>query len=108
GTRVNADWRSRTEVLLDPLSGVPSDEDLFFSDLFTMDVRLFADLGRRRGLVRKYPFLNGVRASFVVSNVFNERQQVVNGAGETPTAFQPDLLDPDGRVIGIEIRKIFL
>ncbi|MEL6365040.1 MAG: hypothetical protein AAFR11_09395, partial [Pseudomonadota bacterium] len=44
GTRVNADWRSRTEVLLDPLSGVPSDEDLFFSDLFTMDVRLFADL----------------------------------------------------------------
>jgi hypothetical protein len=39
--------------------------------------------------------------------VLDARQRVTDATGAVPLSYQPDLLDPLGRVIGIEFRKQF-
>jgi hypothetical protein len=63
GARLSLNWQSDTRVLTDPSGATISPDDLFFSDLATIDLRLFADLGQRRDLVRRMPFLRGTRIS---------------------------------------------
>ena len=40
--------------------------------------------------------------------MFDAKPKVRNAAGDVPLTYQPDLLDPLGRTIGITIRKLFL
>jgi iron complex outermembrane recepter protein len=88
-------------------SGLPGSTDLFFDDIFKLDLRLFADLGRRERLVEAVPFLEGTRVSFSLDNVFDARQRVTDASGSVPLRYQPFLMDPIGRRFEIEFRKIF-
>jgi len=43
-----------------------------------------------------------------VTNIFNAKVKVRDANGATPLSYQPDYLDPQGRVIRISLRKLFL
>lgn len=81
--------------------------DLFFSDIATINLGLFADLGQRPALARRFPWLEGTQVQFSVNNVFDARPRVRDETGATPLSYQPDYLDPLGRSIRIGIRKLF-
>jgi hypothetical protein len=100
GVRMGATWRSATTVD----SGADA---LHFSDLATVNLRLFANLGMQRKLAAKMPFLRGARISIGIDNVFNQRQRVTDSSGATPLGFQPAYLDPLGRTVSIRFRKLF-
>lgn len=84
---------------------LPGASDLFFGDLATFDVRLFADLG---AVFRKEDgWMKGLRLSLMVDNVFDARRKVVDENGVTPEAYEKYRIDPTGRYLGIEVRKAF-
>jgi len=101
GARLQGNWRSGTEV--DSSSG-----DLEFSPYFDLDLRLFANLGENLDLVSKHPFVRGASVRFDINNIFNNRPKVRDEAGLTPLSYQPDLLEPIGRTVGITFRKLFI
>ncbi|MBC7159579.1 MAG: TonB-dependent receptor, partial [Porphyrobacter sp.] len=88
-------------------SGLPGSTDLAFGDFVTFDIRLFADLNQRERLVEAVPLLEGVRVSFSIDNIFDARQRVTDGSGAVPLRYQPFLVDPVGRLVEIELRKLF-
>lgn len=100
GAFMNANWRESTRI--DGGTG----PDLRFSDLTTVNLNLFIDLGQQTKWVEQYPWLKGSRLNLGVQNLFNERIQVTSSDGETPLNYQPDYLDPQGRSIGLTFRKI--
>ena len=86
-------------------SGLPGSTDLFFNDLARLDLRLFADLGEIMN--KKDGYLKGLRVSLVADNVFGGIQRVTDQDGNVPLSYQPALVDPKGRYLGIDIRKLF-
>ena len=84
---------------------LPGSSDLFFGDLATFDVRLFADLGEV--FKREDGWMKGLRLSLVADNVFDARRKVVDENGVTPEAYEKYRIDPTGRYLGIDIRKAF-
>lgn len=104
GLRLSGDWQSATRVFSDQGGTANA---LRFSDLATVSVRAFADLGRQPALLFKHPWLRGVRVSVDVDNIFDTRQRVTDSTGATPLAFSPGYLDPIGRTVRIELRKQF-
>ncbi|MGI8944278.1 MAG: hypothetical protein ACR2FJ_08645 [Qipengyuania sp.] len=86
-------------------SGLPGSSDLFFGDLATFDLRLFADLGEV--LEKDSGVLDDLRVSLRADNIFDARRRVTDANGDVPLAFQPFRLDPIGRYLGIELRKLF-
>ena len=108
GARLEARWRAETFVRGDvtPLPGATG--DLFFSDLTTVNLRLFADLGQPETLVRERPWLRGARVSLALNNLFDGRIDVRDSGGVVPVRYQPDLLDPVGRSVRLSVRKLFL
>lgn len=107
GARLALNWQSGTMVRVDPSAG-QSPDDLFFSSLATVNLRLSADLGQQPSRMLSQPWARGVRLSIGVDNLFDSRLRVQNRAGLEPLAYQPDLLDPVGRRIEVSVRKIFL
>ncbi len=107
GGRLSMDWRSATTVRTDPASGALNDGDLRFGSLATMNLRLFVDLGQQRSLVRAVSFLRGSRVSLNIDNLANARLQVRNRLGDVPLGYQPDQLDPLGRTVALQFRKVF-
>jgi outer membrane receptor protein involved in Fe transport len=109
---VEARWQSGTLLRSDAGlgGGVPAARpgDLAFSDISTVNLRLFADLGGRRELARRHPWLRGARVSLAVNNVFDTRLEVRDEAGLTPLSYQGDYLDPLGRSVRLSVRKLFL
>lgn len=102
GARLSANWRSRTRV------NSATGDQLRFSPLATLDLRLFANLGQRADLVARHPWLRGSSLRFEARNLFDSKPQVRNLLGVVPFGYQPDLLDPLGRTISISVRKLFL
>ncbi|WAT18845.1 TonB-dependent receptor plug domain-containing protein [Aurantiacibacter sp. MUD11] len=88
-------------------SSQPGSTDLYFDDIVTFNLRAFADLGRRQGLVEQVPFFENTRIGIGIDNLFDARQRVTDSNGDTPQRYQPLLLDPVGRSFEIEIRKLF-
>jgi outer membrane receptor protein involved in Fe transport len=88
------------------VSGV-NGSDLTFSDQTRVNLRLFADLGAQRDLVREFRFLRGARVSLIIDNLFDSRVDVRDASGETPLNYQPFLVDPLGRTVRISLRKLF-
>jgi iron complex outermembrane receptor protein len=107
GARVTANWQSGTEVFGAPPATGGTSGDLNFGSFSTINLRLFADLGARRELARKHPFLRGMRVSLEIDNLFDSRLDVRDASGLTPLGYQPDLLDPLGRAVRISVRKLF-
>jgi len=100
GAFLNANWREGTRV--DGGTG----PDLTFSDLATVNLNVFIDLGSQAGWVAKYPWLKGSRLNFGVQNMFDARLDVSSSAGDVPLNYQPDYLDPQGRTVSLTFRKI--
>jgi hypothetical protein len=107
GAELNADWKSGTTVKGGLPLALGGAGDLDFSGLVKVNARLFADLSQRKTLVERAPFLNGARVSLSVSNLFDQRIKVRDAAGATPLNFQPAYIDPLGRTVRIEFRKLF-
>jgi hypothetical protein len=108
GARLAANWQSATTVEGNPgTGGGDGSSDLRFSDLATVNLRLFSDLGQQPSLVRKHPWLRGTRVSLAVDNLFNSRMEVRDASGVTPLSYQPAYLDPLGRSVRISLRKMF-
>lgn len=107
GARLALNWQSGTEVRADP-AGQAGPQDLRFSSLATLNLRLFVDVGQQWGFVRANPWARGLRLSLGVDNLANSRLRVRDGTGATPANYQPDLLDPIGRRAELSLRKIFL
>ena len=103
GVRLSTDWRSATRVDSGAESG-----DLRFSSYAKVDLRLFANLGERFDLVSQHPWLRGTSVRFDVDNIFNARPKVRDANGDTPFNYQPGLLEPTGRTVGITLRKLFV
>jgi len=103
GARLTANWKSGTHVD-GGVGGATTALD--FSSLATVNLRLFADLGVRRELVQAHPLLRGVRLSLAVNNLFDAETKVRDANGVTPLTYQPDYLDPRGRVVQFTVRKL--
>jgi hypothetical protein len=88
-------------------SGLPGSTDLFFDDIATFDVRLFVDFNQQASLLRAAPLLKNARLTLSIDNVLDARQRVTDSNGDVPLRYQPFLIDPVGRSIGIELRKMF-
>ncbi|PNU04979.1 TonB-dependent receptor domain-containing protein [Novosphingobium guangzhouense] len=104
GLRLKAEWNAPARV---DGSGAPGSQDLRFGSTFDVSLRLFADLGRNEALVAKMPFLKGARLSLVADNMLDSRQKVTDQNGVTPIAYQRAYREPQGRVLGIDFRKMF-
>jgi hypothetical protein len=104
GFRLSGNYHSGTQVN----GGTPgAPETLNFSGLGTADIRLFADLGQRLDLLKKHPWVRGVRISLAFTNILDSKQRVTDANGQTPISYQPDYLDPMGRAVRLSIRKLF-
>ena len=86
-------------------NGLSGSSDLFYGDLATFDVRLFANLGEV--LKSEEGWLKDLRVSLRADNIFDARRRVEDESGIVPLAFQPFRIDPTGRYLGIELRKLF-
>ncbi|GGE20029.1 TonB-dependent receptor [Polymorphobacter glacialis] len=107
GARLSVNWQSATSVLRDPTGATTSPDDLFFSSLATVNLRLFADLGQRRSLVAKAPFFRGSRISLGIDNIADARLNVRDREGVVPINYQRDIIDPLGRTVTLSFRKLF-
>ncbi len=101
GTFLNANWRQGTEV-----DGGVGGSTLNFSDRTTVNLTMFVDLNQRTSWVARYPILRGSRVSLGVENLFDSRTEVTSSTGDVPLNYQPDFLDPEGRVFRISLRKV--
>eukprot|EP00903_Cladosiphon_okamuranus_P002646 g2644.t1 len=101
GAFVRANWQSETEFE-DGANGV-----LKFDDLATVNLRMQYNFGNNPRLLLKYPVLDSTRVSIGIDNLFNEKQSVTDADGLVPITYQPDLLDPQGRVVTLRFRKLF-
>ena len=104
GLRLNGTYAAPTHVRG---SGIPGSSDLRFGALTKINARLFVDLGQQKILTEAVPFFKGARLSILAVNVLDSRQKVTDQTGAVPLAYQPDYLDPQGRVFGVEFRKLF-
>lgn len=86
-------------------SGMPGSTDLYFGDLLKLDLRVFADLGRL--FKQEQGMLKNFRISLRADNVFDAHRRVTDSDGNVPLSYQPDLIDPNGRYLGFDLRKMF-
>lgn len=102
GIRVSGQYIGPTSITGNGLAG---SNDLFFGDLATIDLRIFADIGEITKA--EAGFLKGFRISLRADNVFDGRRRVTDGNGQVPIQFQPFRIDPAGRYFGVDLRKLF-
>ena len=80
---------------------------LAFAPIATLNLRMFADLGRMPAVVKAVPLFENSRLSVRVDNLFNAQQRVTDASGIVPLSYQPGFLDPKGRFFEVEFRKQF-
>lgn len=100
GAFMFANWRDGTRV--DGGTG----PDINFSDQATVSLNVFMDLNQRTSWVEKFPWLKGARINLGVQNLFDTRLEATSSAGDVPLNYQPDYMDPQGRVVSLTFRKI--
>lgn len=77
---------------------------LTFEPLTTLNLRAFVE-GQR--IAPSSPMLRRARLGLDIGNLANRREQVRDGAGATPLAFQPVFRDAVGRTIEVDLRVTF-
>ncbi len=102
GMRLSAQYTGSTRL---DGSGLPGSSDLFFDDLATFDIRVFSNIDELTGSTSKA--LKNVRVSFRMDNIFDAQRVVRDENGATPINYQPFVIDPVGRFVGMDIRKLF-
>jgi uncharacterized membrane protein YgcG len=86
-------------------SGLPGSNDLFFDDIATFNLRVFANMGEITG--KNDGVFKDFRVSLVADNVFDAQRKVRDANGDTPINYQPFVIDPLGLYLGIDLRKLF-
>lgn len=99
GTFFNGTWTGPSQLI--------GATNLRFGSVTRMNINFFAALGQQQALVKKAPFFKGSQVALRFENLFDSRQRVTNAAGAVPIGYQPDLIDPRGRMVEIEFRKMF-
>jgi hypothetical protein len=86
-------------------TGTAANPDLLtFHSITTVDVKAFVGLGQ---LLPHAKVLRETRLSLNIDNMLNKRQKVEDLSRGVPQAYQPVRLDPIGRTVMLEIRKVF-
>lgn len=102
GFRVRGEHQTATRV-----NGGLTSSDLRFSDLTTLNLRMFINLDDRGNLTEKFKVLKGSRIAFRVDNVFDDIQDVRDSDGLVPLSYQQGFVDPIGRYVEVSFRKRF-
>jgi hypothetical protein len=87
------------------LEGAVGTSDLFFDDIVTFNLRIFANMGEVTG--KNEGLLKDFRVSLVADNLFDAQRRVRDGAGNTPVNYNPFVIDPLGLYLGLDLRKLF-
>ena len=87
------------------LDGAVGTSDLFFDDIVTFNLRIFANMGEITG--KNEGLLKDFRVSLVADNLFDAQRRVRDGNGITPINYQPFVIDPLGLYLGVDLRKLF-
>ncbi|MGN3975084.1 TonB-dependent receptor plug domain-containing protein [Tsuneonella sp. SYSU-LHT278] len=106
GTRLSGRYAGPTTVRG---SGLPGSGDLRFGALATFDLRVFVNLEQQEWLTGTDGpgAWKGMRLGLRVNNLFDAQQRVTDENGAVPLRYQPGLVDPVGRYVEIELRKLF-
>jgi hypothetical protein len=86
-------------------SGLAGSTDLFFDDIVTFNLRVFANMGEVTG--KNEGLWKDFRISLVADNLFDAQRRVRDSNGGTPIAYQPFVIDPLGLYLGLDLRKLF-
>jgi len=78
--------------------------DLHFAPIFKLNMSAFISLHH---FLKTAQWTRKVQVKLSVSNITDGHQQVRDGNGRVPNRFQPDYLDPAGRVVNLTLRKLF-
>ena len=75
----------------------------------TFDLRMFVNLEQQKWLTGEGEpgFWKGTRFGLSVRNLLDAQQRVTDDTGTVPLRYQPALVDPVGRFVEIEFRKMF-
>ena len=104
GTFIQGSWNAPTTV---KAAGLPGTSDLRFGSVTSVNMFLFFDFSQRPKLIKQMPILKGARLSLRIENLLGSRQRVTDSSGAVPLSYQADYLDPRGRVITLQLRKLF-
>jgi iron complex outermembrane receptor protein len=104
GAFFNGTWTGPSRIFG---NGLPGTSDLRFGSVTQFNINFFAALGQQAKLVKKAPFFKGTQISLRFENLFDSRQKVTDGTGVVPLSYQADLIDPRGRLVELEFRKMF-
>jgi iron complex outermembrane receptor protein len=104
GGRLTANYASATRVRG---SGLAGSSDLRFGSLATLDLGLFVDLGEPGRMGKDPGIFKNMRLFLKFDNLLDTRQKVRDQNGLVPLRYQPGLVDPVGRLVSIQLRKIF-
>ena len=97
GTFFNGSWSAPTHLR-------SAGNDLRFGSVTKFNINLFADLSQQ---FKQSKLAKGARLSLRFENLFDSRQKVTDASGAVPLSYQPDYMDPRGRVVELELRKMF-
>lgn len=100
GGQLSANWQSSTRI-----DGI--NDQLRFADYGTLNLSAFVNLADRFGGPSAPDWLKGLRLNASVINVLNDRPRVRGNTGLTPVNYQGAYLNPLGRVIRLNLRKLF-
>jgi hypothetical protein len=101
GVRLISQWRSASYLNIASGNGA---NFLRFSPTTNLSLRAFTE---GRNLFPRADWLKGTRISLTIQNLTNERQRVRDATGLAPLRYQPGYLDPIGRTVELELRKVF-
>ena len=99
GLQSNLNWKSASRI---GGGTAAAPNEIVFSPFLRVDVSAFTELG---SLYPGNTLLKGMRLSLNIDNLLDSMQRVRDQAGGTPLRYQPYLLNPVGRVIGLSFRK---
>lgn len=100
GFRLSGIYTGETRI-----DGAAGTSDLFFDDIVTFNLRVFANMGEVTG--KNEGLLKDLRVSLVADNLFDAQRKVRDSNGVTPVNYNPFVIDPLGLYLGIDLRKLF-
>jgi iron complex outermembrane receptor protein len=103
GFRVNAKWQDSISSLPDTDGSVALNQ----SDMYTVNLTAFYSFLPNSPLVARFSSLRGLRMRLKIENIFDEKPKVKDQNGKVPAGSSGDELDPFGRTLKIELRKMF-